>query len=211
MAIGDLTDIKARLAQYLPPWFGDEHPTLDAILAGFATNGVTVYSGIQFAILQTRLQTATGIYLELIAQDYLGNFPRHHGENDASYRKRIQVNLIRERATRQAIIDVLTDLTGRTPIVYEGWRPTDTNWLDGGFILDGASTLASITPYEAFVIAFRPFNNGTANNGLDNASFSLDNSFYLGVTDIVITDADIYNAVQQTKCGGTIVWVYISD
>jgi hypothetical protein len=214
MGTGDIDDIFNRLKKYIPyGWFTNPTVNLDAILKGLATAYTDIYDLIEFTQSQTRIATATGIFLDLIAQDYLGFFPRRAGENDATYRHRIQINILRERVTRPAIVSVLEDLTGRTPIIYEGWRPQDTNWLNGGFILNQSCYGSRSFPGQFFVKAFRPVQNGSALNGLNNPSYALNGNIFLGngKNRLIITDRDILQAVQDTKAAGIIAWVNISD
>lgn len=127
MATGDQNDILQRLKGALPRWFGDNTPILDALLQGLAWAGSFVYSLWAYAKLQTRIKTATDGWLDMIAADFFGSsLMRSANQSDASFRARIIINLIRERATRAGVIKVLQDLTGRTPIIFEPQRPLDT-------------------------------------------------------------------------------------
>src|SRR4051812_40264109 len=128
MATGDTNDISARLRATLPPWFPDpaNAPVLTAILSGIADGFAFVYSYLGFAALQTRISSATGGWLDLIAWDFFGSrFTRRQGENDASWQPRILQEILRPRQTRAAISLMLTDLTGRAPKVIELWNPQD--------------------------------------------------------------------------------------
>ncbi len=127
MAVGDQSDVLARLKAVLPPWFSSPTPVLDAVLSGYAWAGSFVYGLYAYAKQQTRMKTATDGWLDMFAGDFFGSsLIRAAGQTDASFRARIIANLFRERATRNAIIRVLQDLTGRTPIVFEAERPADT-------------------------------------------------------------------------------------
>src|SRR5260364_357770 len=61
-----------RFKSLLPRWFGDQTPVLDALLHGLAATARHAHRLIEYARLQTRLQTATGGWLDLIAADSLG-------------------------------------------------------------------------------------------------------------------------------------------
>ena len=128
MATGDQSDMFGRLKNLLPRgWFGDSNPILDALSWGYAQALAWMYSLYLFAKAQTRIKTATGGWLDIAAQDFFGTgLPRSSGMSDASYQNRILINLIRERGTRYAITKVLTDLTGRPPVIFEPRRPADT-------------------------------------------------------------------------------------
>lgn len=210
MAIGDKADMLARINSYLPDWYGEDADNKEALLNGYAEVAAFIYSLQQYVLLQTRIATSTGPFLELINQDYLGGlFPRRHKENDVTYRKRLQINIIRPRNTRYSYIKVLEDLTGRTPLVWEGFKPTDTNWLNGGFVLN-VNGLGSGTPYTIYILAFRPIDSGNAFNGLNNPSYSLNSGFVLGaVNKPYISDDDILQAVNSVHSAGItpIVWI----
>lgn len=116
-----------RLKALLPPWFGDSNPVLDAMIWGMAQALAWVFSLYLYAQLQTRIKSASDGWLDMIAFDFFGtSLPRGNGMSDASYRNRILINLVRERGTRYAITKVLTDLTGRAPLIFEPRRPADT-------------------------------------------------------------------------------------
>src|SRR5947207_74321 len=128
MAVGDQQNMLQRLKALIPAtWFGDTSPLLDALLNGLAKAASFSYSLILYATLQTRIKTATDGWLDMISADFFGSsLPRKANQSDASFRNRIVINLFRERATRNAVVKVLTDLTGRAPIIIEPQRPADT-------------------------------------------------------------------------------------
>lgn len=134
MAIGDQQDIYGRLRGYLPHWFGDaaQSPVLNGLLQGLAYAGAYVYSLYAYAKLQARILTATDGWLDMIAADFFGaTIQRKANQTDASFRGTIILNLFRERATRNGMIKVLQDLTGRTPKIIEPTRPADTGAYGG--------------------------------------------------------------------------------
>jgi hypothetical protein len=74
------------------------------------------YSLFAYAKAQTRIRTASGIWLDIVAQDFFGTrIVRAAGQNDDSFRSIILANLLRPQATRQAISDVIEALTGFAP------------------------------------------------------------------------------------------------
>src|ERR1017187_3865634 len=118
--IGDTDDIVSRLKSYLPNWFGSNTPILNAILSGAASAWSPFYQLYAYAKLQTRIKTSTDDFLDLEAQDFLGNsFPRRDGESDESYRNRLLANIFPYPPTRDGMIKALENLTGRTPLVFE--------------------------------------------------------------------------------------------
>lgn len=232
MATGDQNDFVGRLRMTLPVhWFPDAAPVLAAVLNGIANAAVFVYGLIQYARLQTRIRTATDGWLDLISGDFFGlNFPRRAGESDASFRARILLELFRPRATRGAVIRVVQDLTGRTPLVFEPARPADTgvygtlaNGLAGclstlGYGLAGGYG-SLLLPYQAFVTAFPPLSSGIpyvagygypAGGGV--GGYGTGTAEY-GDLDMIVgalTEADVYAAIDSVKPVATILWTRIT-
>jgi hypothetical protein len=102
---GDLSDFVSRLRTVLPKrWFSERSPNLDALLVSIATPWVWLYNFITYVVTQTRLATATDVWLDLIASDYFGHkLDRRNNEADSPYRGRIQAALLQESATRSAV------------------------------------------------------------------------------------------------------------
>lgn len=225
MATGDQNDILQRLKGTLPRWFGDSTPILDALLQGLASAGAFVYSLWAYAKLQTRIKTATDGWLDMIAADFFGSsLLRAANQSDASFRARIIINLIRERATRAGLVKVLQDLTGRTPIIFEPQRPADTGAYSapnsGYGIAGGYGSL--LLPCQAFVTAFRPTGSGIPNVAGYGGSAGNPGPGGYGVASQLeyasmamiqgaVTDADIYAAVDSVKPAGTTLWTRINS
>lgn len=119
-----------RILQYLT-WLGDsaiEKGTVLYTLAKAATTAIDEFNGNVDAMTdQIYLKTATGEYLDRWGWD-LVRLKRKYMEDDDSYRGRIIVELLRLYGTRQAIIKILTDLTGEKPVeVFEPIRDTAYN------------------------------------------------------------------------------------
>lgn len=220
MATGDQSDILQRLKGTLPRWFGDNTTILDALLQGLAWAGSFTYSLWAYAKLQTRIKTATDGWLDMVAADFFGSsLLRAANQSDASFRARIIINLIRERATRASVVKVLQDLTGRTPIVFEPQRPADTGAYGGPLIGYGlAGGYGSLLlPCQAFVTAFRPTGTGiplVAGYGISTGGYGVASRAELASMDMVqgtVTDADIYAAVDSVKPAGTTLWTRITS
>lgn len=65
MATGDQADFVRRLKSVLPvQWFDDSNPILDAVLNGIASALSLVYQLYAYAVLQTRILTATDGWLD---------------------------------------------------------------------------------------------------------------------------------------------------
>lgn len=225
MATGDQSDIFARLKSLIPRWFGDGATVRDALLQGLAWAASFIYSLITYTRLQTRIKTATDGWLDMIAADFFGStLLRASNQSDASFRARIIINLFRERATRWAIISVLKDLTGRTPLVFEPMRPADTGCYGGpaiGYGLAGGYG-SMLIPYQAFVTAFRPSGVGIPNvggyggtvGGPGPGGYGTAAQIEYAALSMIqgaVTDADIYNAIDSVKPAATAVWTRIQS
>jgi hypothetical protein len=140
---GDQQDMLARLRAVLPTrWFPERAPVLDGLLGGLAAGWSWAYQQLQYVKAQTRVATATDIWLDIIANDFFGNrLVRRTGQSDAAFRNRIQLELFRERGTRSAIVAILRDLTGREPCIFEPARSTDT----GGYASPTGAGGVSVT------------------------------------------------------------------
>lgn len=217
MATGSQADIYNRLLRNLPPWFGDDPPIFGALLQGIAYALAFAYSLIQFAKLQTRIKTATGGFLDMAAADFFGStLLRKSNETDGSYLTRIVINLFRERATRNAVTKILTDLTGNAPLIVEPRRPADT----GGYGVACGYSLAGaygslVHQYQAFITAYRPTTGGipyVAGYGSSPSGYSIASwGEYASLSDVQgsVTDSDIYAAIAAVIPIGTIAWVNI--
>lgn len=194
MAVGSQQDFVRRLKNELPSrWFPitgpsdttSQSPILDAVLNGIAYGWSQIFSLIQYTMEQTRIATATDVFLDLVSHDYLGtSLPRNPNETDAQFRKRIQTAILAPKATRPAMVQALTTLTGRTPTIFEPANPSDTGGYGGngtplgtglaygtpggtsglaGNSLGGAGGYGSLAyPFQAFIVAFRPTGVGIA-------------------------------------------------
>lgn len=224
MATGDANDTFARLKAALPQrWFGstsDSMPVVDSVLSAAATALSFIYSLYAYAKLQTRILTCSDGFLDLVAADFFGTtIQRKANQSDASFRATIIANLFRERATRNAVTKVLTDLTGYPPKIIEPSRPQDCGGYsapNSGYGLAGAYGNVALT-YQAFVIAYRSSGTGIPNiAGYGNypAGYSTPSqSEYTSaaMTTNAVTDADIYAAIESVRPAATIVWVQIQD
>jgi hypothetical protein len=218
---GDQADCLARIKALLPyRWFPDSTPILDALLSGPAWALSFIYSLIQYAQLQTRIATATDGFLDLISYDFFGNnLPRNSQELDAPFRSRIVATLLKPKATRTAMIAALVALTGRTPEIFEPARPMDTGayganiWGYGSAGGYGSMLLRA----QAFIIAYRQSQSGipyVAGYGSSSGGYSTASRGEWANLSLVqgsVTDAGIYNLINQTKAAGTEMWVQLSD
>jgi hypothetical protein len=188
---GDQTDMLARLKAVLPQrWFPDATPVLDGVLTGLASAWATLYAMLGYIRAQTRIATATDGFLDLASADYFGPaLPRFPGESDAAFRVRIAREMVRERATRPALVAALTDLTGRAPAVFEFARPADTGCWNSALGYGAGGGWGSLDlPFQALVTAYRP-----------------------QAPNPPVADADILAAITAVLPAATIAWARIAD
>ena len=215
-------NIFQRIKSTLPlrAWFPDNTPILDAVIKGMTTALQYAYDVFQYARLQTRIKTATGGWLELIAADFLGtSLVRKTGQSDDSYRADILAAMFRKRVTRQALSSVLLSITGRAPIIFEPRRPLDTGAYSGPFIGYGvAGGYGSMNcPAQVFITAYRGANEGQpaiAGYGTPEGAYNYPSIAEYAPANAAVAllqnDA-IYKAIDQNKAAGIIVWTRVSS
>jgi hypothetical protein len=222
---GDQSEMQARLRAALPNgWFADDAPILSGVLAGLADAWAWLYAMLAYVRLQTRIATATDGWLDLMARDYGGpTWARQTGETDAAFRTRIRANLQRLRGTRAALIASLTQLTGRTPVIFEPGYPPDTGGYGSiGLGWNTAGGWGSLAlPYQCFVTAYRPSGGGIANSGgwgSASTPFALGGwntlALQYGDASLVegeVTDAEILATVADCMPAATIAWTALSN
>jgi hypothetical protein len=217
--VGDTSDIVARLKLLLPRgWFGDQAPILDAVLGGIAEAWSTIYLLLEFVKSQTRIATASGMFLDIMSADYLGGrLPRRLSESDITFSARIRANILAPRGTRAGVVQALVNLTGREPIIFEPLNATDT----GGYNVNLGYNLAGgygsfDLPYQFFITAYR------ADSSSENSSGGYDggpggyNAAPISYGDMqnfygTISDDEIYNAIAEVLPVCSIAWTKLSN
>lgn len=127
MTTGTPADIVERVKQLVPRrWFAWVAPYRDAVLGGLADSASWCYGLIGYTRAQGRLATAYGVWLDVIAYDFLGRFLIRRGSPDAVFRALIRATILQERVTRAGMINAVATLTGRTPSIFEPWNTFDT-------------------------------------------------------------------------------------
>jgi len=222
---GDQPDMLARLRAVLPArWFPDRALVLDGLLGGLAAGWSWVHEILQYVREQSRIVTASDVWLDIIALDFFGNrLIRQSGQNDTTFRWRIQREMFRQRGTRQAIIGTLEDLTGRTPTIFEPAWTADTggytslNGAGGGIAYGLAGGWGSLDlPFQCFVTAYRPSGSGIASVcgwGGSSGGYGSGAIEYASL-DMVkgqVTDADIYRAVAEVLPIAAVGWTKITN
>ena len=149
------------------------------------------------------------------------------GETDAAFSARIRRNLQATSGTRAALIEVVTNFTGRTPVVFEPAYPPDTGGLGTtglGWNTTGGWGNLNL-PFQCFVTAYRPAGGGIANSGswgslaattTQNLSLGGWNNGALQYGDATliegqITDAQIFATIANCLPAATIAWTRLSD
>lgn len=223
--VGDTQDILSRLKAVLPArWFPDATPVLDAVLYGLATAWSWCFGLIGYVRAQTRIATATDVWLDIVAEDFFGStLTRRSGEDDEALRLRIQQAMFQGHATRSALAGALTDITGRAPIIFEPARTTDTGGYGGtaagpaGLYYGEAGGWGSLNlPFQCFVTAFRPNGSGIAmieGWGATAAGYGVGAMQYatLAMVQGQVTDPDIHAAIAAVMPAATIAWTRISS
>jgi hypothetical protein len=215
--IGDQNDTYSRIQRLIPPWFGrqDASPVINSAIQGAAWALAFVYSLYAFAVLQTRLATMSGGWLDLAAGDYFGdNLRRFGAEQDGTYSRRIRLEVLRDRNTRNGIDRAVYDLTANHPIIFEAFRPADGGGLGtyglalgvvGGWGSAGGAfqVLVSTQAPTGFGIPTLPGWDVTT-GGID-ATFVLENE-----TDLVAngpTPLNVLNALERVRTAGITYFV----
>jgi hypothetical protein len=202
-------------------WFPDapaDREVLEGVLSMGASLGAHADELIAFADAQNRIRTSSGAFLDLLAFDYFGaRFRRRPDELDASFRARIVGEILRERATRRAIEIVVSDLTGRTPRIFEGWRPLDTGAYGvarSGYGVAGRYGSLAM-PAQGLVDVFRAPVAGIPNHpGYGSPWFGYGaRGGYAALSDVVgpVTDTELYAAVASVVPAGVIAWTRITN
>lgn len=222
--VGSLLDMLSRLKATLPlGWFADSTPVLDSLLSGIAAAWSSFYAQVQTVRNQTRLSTASGFGLDLIANDFFGAGLTRGGDTDEAFRSRIAKELLRPRGTRAALVSILTDRTGRPPLVFEPARPADTGAYvrasdpPAGLAYGEAGGWGSLMmPFQALVVAYRPEESGIPSasgwqcNGGGYGIGSLEYAS-LAMSKGQVSDASIFEAVASVLPVAATAWTRISN
>lgn len=209
--IGSVADLVARLRGRFPAgWAGPAStaPVFAALILGMATAHADLYALAQFAGQMIYLQTAQGGWLDTWTYDFFGTtLLRNPGESDGAYFKRAQAALFRSTCTREAVISVVTDLTGAVPTLVEPWRGLDTFALDiDAFALNGPGRLGALNrPYQAMLYV-PGVSSATGGLALNISPLNAEN--YLG-TDTSESDTreDIFSALDLVRPIGVTLYV----
>ncbi len=213
--IGDPNDFLVRLKSTLPTrWFADETPVLDALLSGFSTAWSSLYNLLSITKLQSRIATAAEDLLDGASADFFGTrLPRFTGEPDTQFRARLQNALVREHATRPAVIAAVQTLTGFTPAVFEPARVTDTGGYGSattlGYGVAGAWGNLNL-PFQVFIKARRAHSTGIAAIAGYGTAGPLARASLAQIPG-QLTDEDIAGTVASVMPTASIAWITITN
>jgi len=224
--IYDQQDIFSRIKAVLPSrWFGEDTPIIDSVLNVLSSGWIGLFSLLNYAKMQTRISTAFDGWLDLIAKDFFDRrIRRRQGETDDSFRSRIYMELLRDRCTRAAIYDLLADLTGRPPVIFEPTNPQDTGCY--GSLVSPGIGMASYgvsggwgnlnVPFQVFVRAFRAETAGVAmvngwGGSIGGYGSGLSAYISLEMNSSQADDFEIYQNVCNTAPVATIIWMSIES
>jgi hypothetical protein len=201
-------------------------PILDGVLSGIGSMWAWLYSLIVYIALQTRIATATDVWLDIISLDYFGTgLPRNPNEPDATFSARIRANMFPPLQTRAAIVAAIQALTGRTPKIFEPANPLDGGSYNTGYsgygVAGGYGSLA--LPFQLFVTAYRQITGGIPNvagySGNQSTPQYAPGGYGGGAIEYVTlaqagtqtNDAAIYATVAKTQAAGVTSWVAVSN
>lgn len=229
MANGDQNNLLARLKAVIPPsWFQNNTnatPVKTALLSGVSWMASQSFALAAYVKLQGRVSTATDVFLDIAARDYLGTLiERRLHESDASFRQRLMASLPPGGATRLAMTKRLTTLTGNVPVIFEPTQPMDTGAYgcgDLGYGVAGAYGCMRL-PFQAFLTVQRPLSQGVPNlagySGNKSTPPYAPGGYNTGLLAYCalstafggVTDQDIYQAVAEVQPAGATVWTKIT-
>lgn len=221
--MGDTNSILSRVKRLIPNhWFAWTAPYRDAIMGGLSDSAAWNYSLIIYARAQSRLNTAYGIWLDILAFDFTGRFLTRDGLQDDAFRAMIRATILQERVTRAGMILAVRTLTGNTPWVFEPWNTYDTGAYSSrtrnvyygsmGYGVGRGGWGTMQLHHQAFIRVTRSASSGVPGIGGYGDSVS---GYGVGRTEYTgsllgVTDRTIYKLINITKPTGTIAWVQIN-
>lgn len=215
--IGDFNYFFNRIYGRLPTgWFPDDPtqaPVISSIVAMIAYSASYIFARISYAENQARISTASGLFLDVIANEMLGpyNFPRRSNETDGNYRTRILTEILRTRGTRAAMVSALHDLTGYNPSIFQpvkdaqGW---DNDFFDSPTMLYGSYD----QPYTAYIDVKLPPGTGITFDKSFDTGFWDDGLLAYGDNSqlqSVVGEQEVFNTIAATAPAGTTILVSI--
>lgn len=218
---GTSADLTGRLKRVLPRgWFADQAPVLGTVLSALSAAWSGLFQLLATTQAQTRIATATGIFLDMVSQDFLGGtLPRRPAEPDDAYRARVQRSVLRTHNTRADVVGAVVTLTNRPPRIVEPARIADTGcWNSASTFAYGAAGAWGTRrlPFQLMVNAYRPVGIGVARcfgYGTPAAGYGVGAAQYItpSIAASQISDADIYAGIAAVLPAATTAWVTVSN
>lgn len=205
-------------------WFSDDGPIMGAMLASLADSWTCLSNNIDYVSGQTRIQTATDIWLDLAGADYLGTLiERQSDEADDAYRSRIKACLLTSAATRSSLVEGIAKLTNATAQIFEpsncldtgGYGnsvspPTEAGYglaygLSGGW---GSLEL----PYQVFITIMTqplPGEPSPTGYGVPGGGYSAGSLVYCKIADVpgTLTDDDVRQTILRLLPVNCTAWI----
>ncbi|MDE8345609.1 MAG: hypothetical protein POH28_05460, partial [Acidocella sp.] len=167
---------------------------------------------------QARVMTASGVFLDIAARDYLGgSLCRRVQEPDGAFSQRVRAQLVAGRATRASLSAALLGLTGRAPWIFEPLNATDTGGYNVSLGYNMAGGYGSLgLPQQFFLTAYRPVQAASGNAGGYVAGPGGYDTGPMAYTDpstvaSVIGDGEIYAAIASVLPTVAVAWTNISN
>lgn len=224
MALDSITFVR-RLRALLPKgWFSEDSPILGALLTALADPWVGLSNNIDYVSSQTRIQTATDIWLDLAGADYLGSLiTRQPGETDDAYRCRIRANLLTSAGTRCSLMEGVAGLADATAQIFE-----PTNCSDTGAYGDSVAPLTGPVcrlayglsggwgslnlPYQVFItVATKPLPGEATpiGYGVPGGGYSAGSLVYNDITDVpgTLTDDEVRIKILRLVPVNCTAWI----
>ena len=217
-------------------WFPalESAPVLSGLLSGIGAAWAFSFRLLDYAHGQARIATASGSFLDMIANDFFGpSLRRASMEQDAAFRTRIIGNLLSEKATRAGVSAAVKGLTGSSVAIFEPGRPADTGAygsssspeIGGGFGYGshGVGYGSLNLPFQFLITTSRPGPQsslpqiGGYSSLSDRGAFSATGGYGIGALEYlddaslqgVVSDDDIRQAILSAMPVNTIAWLAI--
>ncbi|UGY15102.1 hypothetical protein HAP48_0042360 [Bradyrhizobium septentrionale] len=223
MATGDSDDILRRVRRLLPRrWWQWGAPLRDTILGGLSDLAAWCFDWTTYARKQTRLATATGIWLDVLCYDFLQRHLTRGSASDEVFRALIDATIFTERVTRKGMSDSVVILTGSRPWIFEPWNTFDTGAYSSsaqaygqmGYGVGQGGYGNMNLPGQLFMKVLRGANSGVPNaDGYGGYT----GGYGFGSVELVgnatrlmgVTDQQIEKLITFTKPTGVTVWLQI--
>jgi hypothetical protein len=213
-----------RIADLFPPnWASDDAKASGNVFALLLTVGqklTDVLEQVQYIQSAARVPTETTPELDNAGLDFFGgSLPRPIGMPDADYAALILSSLFKPAATRKAISDAITQLTGQTPRMVEPWNVTDTGARDTPISFRDVDTVANqmrnTNPglrCQGFIDAVPPVILTLKGNPLiarDTTAYRDANEYRISIQSGDTTS--IFDTINSLRAAGIKIWVRVAN